>query len=124
MPGAPFHDRQAQRNEEFFYSIDRAEFPDWATTALFHAAVHLYRAYAADVYGHTEHEDHGETAAEMEADPLMPTHVRSAYNDLKYLSWAARYYKWESISGITNVEGETLPLYEVFKAWVAAQRPE
>lgn len=122
MPGAHFHDQQAIHNEEFFDSIDHARFPDWATTALFYAAVHVWAAYSADVHGIAEQRSHRDTADEMADDPYLTDLARRAYNALRHRSRTARYYRWQALPEIANVESESKPLYEAFKAWAIAAR--
>jgi len=79
-------------------------------------------AYAAEVHGKTEHRSHGDTADEMEADLRLPSRAVAAYNDLKNLSWIARYHRWQSVPSIVNVEDETYPLYLAFRQLLSEAR--
>ena len=122
MPGAPFHDQQARHNEEFYGEVDRKRFPDWATTALFYAAVHVWGAYTAEVHGLSEQDSHRETEHEMACDPRVTPEAFAAYKTLAHRAHTARYLKWTALPQITDVDTESRPLYDTFRDWAQAAR--
>lgn len=90
MPDLAEHLLQARHNEEFFGSIDRGLYSDWAIIALYYAALHYIDAFLATVRildpgGHAVRDP--EIRQRPELQPISHHYFR-----LKNRSQSARYY--------------------------------
>jgi hypothetical protein len=49
LPSREDHLKQARHNSEFYDSIDKSLFPDWAVTVLFYTALHYIDSFLAQI---------------------------------------------------------------------------
>lgn len=90
MPNKAEHINQAQHNEAFYQTIDRAAYSDWAVTVTFYAALHYVDAFLATQAGGIHPGSHGVR------DPLVQRVAQlrplwNHYHRLKNRSRNARY---------------------------------
>jgi hypothetical protein len=88
MPNVEDYVRQAERNESAAEYLARGGFYEWATTALFYAALSLIQAYLQE--RQVEATSHRQRRLRILEDPGLRT-VSTLYNSLKISSERGRY---------------------------------
>lgn len=91
MPTAAAHIAQARRNREFYDTIDKDRFPDWAAIALFYTALHCIDALLGSRNPPIHPSDHGSRDNAVSSSPELSS-IYDEYRKLKNDSYAARYY--------------------------------
>lgn len=101
MPTKAEHIHQAQHNEAFYQTIDRAAYSDWAVTVTFSAALHSVDAFLAAQAGgihpgdHRLRERHVQRVAQLRPlwnhDHRLKTRSRNArYNATRFTNEEVR----------------------------------
>jgi hypothetical protein len=87
MPTKSEHEVKAKNNRDFLATIDRQQFPTWAATVAFYAAMHLVEAIrASSQHGHSA--SHNDRLMYVQASHPM---IHSDYQALLNVSMLARY---------------------------------
>ncbi|MBD2435576.1 HEPN domain-containing protein [Nostoc sp. FACHB-110] len=93
------YQEQARSNEEAARLIEK-DYPDWAVTMCFYAALHWVKCYAAqagyDMEKLQSHDEHRGYLYDLAYEKLKKRELHQLYDDLHGASEKARYFKSSS----------------------------
>jgi hypothetical protein len=113
LPSEETHVQQACHNRRLARTISRSDYPDWAATVIFYAAVHYVEAVLARHAAPPDDQpsSHADRMRAMNNDLRHFTkRVRRCYRRLLDKSHDARYEDWRSLGGFAQSDISALYL--------------